>query len=172
MSDLPALPALTAHCADCAGLCCVMLAFDKGEDFALDKAAQSPCPNLAPDFTCAIHAGLAEAGFSGCQRYDCLGAGQRVVQEVFNGKDWRRFPELLPAIADAFATMRQLHRDLELLLAARALPLNDSLKATLTALLAEATPPNGFTQTSLTDFAKTEHAKRVAAFLRSLRDHV
>ena len=172
MSVEPALPSLTADCASCAGLCCVMLAFDKGDDFALDKPAHTPCPHLARDFSCNIHARLNSAGFPGCTRYGCLGAGQRVVQEVFKGKDWRSHPESLPAMADAFATLRRVHRDLELLTAARALSLSDDALAVLAALMAQANPAAGWTPDSLSQFAQTDHSQRVARFLRSLRDHV
>tara|TARA_R110002073_G_scaffold8004_10_gene44707 strand:+ start:13081 stop:13599 length:519 start_codon:yes stop_codon:yes gene_type:complete len=172
MSTPPVLPSLTADCASCAGLCCVMLAFDKGEDFALDKPAHQPCPNLSADFSCAIHDRLDQAGFPGCRRYDCLGAGQRVTQEVFKGKDWRSHPETLPAMADAFAILRRVHRDLELLAAARALPLTAARSAELSRLLSEANPADGWSEPALARFAQGDHGARVARFLRGLRDHV
>ena len=101
---------LTSRCEDCAALCCVMLPFDAGEDFGFDKAAAQACRHLA-GHACAIHSGLAAAGFSGCVRYDCLGAGQRVVQEVFAGRSWRDDPALLHPMEAAFRAMRRLHED-------------------------------------------------------------
>ena len=64
-------------------------------DFALDKPSGVPCPNLlAEHFGCSIHAELRDRGFPGCTVYDCFGAGQRVVQEHFGGRDWRTSPEI------------------------------------------------------------------------------
>ena len=59
----------------CAGLCCVAPAFAASADFAIDKPAGRPCPNLRDDFRCGIHAELRERGFPGCEVFDCFGAG-------------------------------------------------------------------------------------------------
>ena len=67
---------LQADCARCFGLCCVALPFAASADFAVDKAAGSPCRNLRTDFGCGIHAELRQRGFNGCTVYDCFGAGQ------------------------------------------------------------------------------------------------
>lgn len=69
---------LSGDCGRCAGLCCVALPFTASADFAVDKAAGTPCGNLRADHRCGIHARLRESGFSGCSVYDCYGAGQRV----------------------------------------------------------------------------------------------
>ncbi|RQX15913.1 oxetanocin A resistance protein, partial [Micromonospora arida] len=37
---------LRADCGRCFGLCCVVPAFAASADFAIDKPAGSPCPNL------------------------------------------------------------------------------------------------------------------------------
>ena len=68
---------LAADCANCAGLCCVALAFTRSADFAFDKPAGDPCVNLLDDFRCDIHPDLRDRGFKGCTVFDCLGAGQR-----------------------------------------------------------------------------------------------
>jgi hypothetical protein len=86
-ASAPAGSSLRADCARCAGLCCVAPAFVASTDFALDKEAGQPCPNLAPDFRCTIHDRLRQAGFPGCAAYDCFGAGQRVTQVTFGGLD-------------------------------------------------------------------------------------
>ena len=78
---------LVADCGRCAGLCCVALPFAATADFAIDKAAGVPCPNLADDFSCRIHDHLRPEGFPGCIAYDCSGAGQRVTQVVFDGRN-------------------------------------------------------------------------------------
>ena len=84
---------LHADCARCFALCCVAPAFAASADFAIDKPAGQPCPNLLADFRCGIHDHLRERGFPGCTVFDCFGAGQRVAQVSFGGVDWRRAPE-------------------------------------------------------------------------------
>ncbi|MEV4617856.1 pentapeptide repeat-containing protein [Asanoa sp. NPDC049573] len=110
---------LTADCSRCAGLCCVVPAFAKSVDFAIDKPARQPCPNLGGDFRCGIHRDLRAKGFRGCTVYDCFGAGQQLTQETFGGADWRGRPEML----SAFPVMRELHELLFYLTAALALTL-------------------------------------------------
>src|SRR5262244_4212574 len=100
---------LRADCARCAGLCCVAPAFSASADFAIDKAADQPCPNLRADFRCGIHDRLRPRGFGGCAAFDCLGAGQKVAQVTFGGRDWRADPALAAPMFAAFAVMRQLH---------------------------------------------------------------
>lgn len=108
-------PALTADCASCFGLCCVALPFTRSADFAIDKPAGAPCPNLLADFACRIHPQLIDRGFAGCNHYDCFGAGQQVSQHTFGGVDWRQTPGNAPLMFRAFVVMRQLHEMLLLL---------------------------------------------------------
>ena len=96
---------LEADCAECVGLCCVAPAFSKSSDFAIDKEAGKACPNLGSDFGCTIHERLEGAGFRGCVVFDCFGAGQRITQETFGGRDWKSAPEMLGLLA----VVRQLH---------------------------------------------------------------
>jgi hypothetical protein len=101
---------LRAGCASCAGLCCVVPAFTVSADFALDKPSGVPCPNLAGgDFGCTIHGELPERGFPGCTVYDCFGAGQRVVQEHFGGREWRTSPEIRAEMFATFEVVERLH---------------------------------------------------------------
>ncbi|WP_042431882.1 pentapeptide repeat-containing protein [Streptacidiphilus anmyonensis] len=106
---MPADPSLVSDCGSCFGLCCVALPFAKSADFARNKAAGTPCGNLAEDFRCGIHARLRESGYTGCTVFDCFGAGQKVSQLTFGGVDWRREPSSAPAMFAAFPVMRQLH---------------------------------------------------------------
>jgi uncharacterized protein YjbI with pentapeptide repeats len=94
---------LRPDCEKCVGLCCVAPAFSTSADFAIDKAAGEPCPNLQADFRCGIHASLRDRGFRGCTAYDCFGAGQRVAREVFAGADWRAAPDISPSLFAAFS---------------------------------------------------------------------
>ena len=101
---------LRADCAACAGLCCVVPAFTASSDFAIDKPSGVPCPNLATDdFGCTIHGELRERGFPGCTVYDCFGAGQRVVQEHFDGRTWRTSPEIRSDMFASFEVVERLH---------------------------------------------------------------
>lgn len=100
---------LRADCARCFGLCCVAPPFAASADFAFDKAAGKPCPNLQSDFRCGIHERLRSRGFAGCTVYDCFGAGQKLSQLTFAGVDWRQEPAQAERMFALFPTMRQLH---------------------------------------------------------------
>lgn len=100
---------LRADCGRCAGLCCVAPAFARSADFAIDKPAGRPCPNLADDFRCGIHDRLPESGFPGCVVFDCFGAGQQVTQVTFGGRDWRGTPGIAGQMFAVLPVMRQLH---------------------------------------------------------------
>ncbi|MFG2135985.1 pentapeptide repeat-containing protein [Streptomyces sp. NPDC048650] len=113
---------LLSDCGSCFGLCCVALPFAASADFAIDKDAGRPCPNLRTDFRCGIHTDLRERGFSGCTVFDCFGAGQKVSQVTFGGEDWRRAPGTARQMFEVFPVMRQLHELLWYLAEALALP--------------------------------------------------
>src|SRR4051794_1045871 len=121
---------LKADCARCAGLCCIAPAFAKSSDFAIDKPAGRPCPNLGGDFRCRIHDRLRERGFPGCVVFDCFGAGQRLVQEPFGGRPDRAALPLLPV-------MRGLHELMWYLTEALRLDEARRLRPKLTAALEE-----------------------------------
>jgi uncharacterized protein YjbI with pentapeptide repeats len=126
---------LTADCGRCFGLCCVAPAFAKSADFAIDKPAGHACPNLGADFRCGIHSRLRQQGFPGCVAFDCFGAGQKVSQVTFGGRDWRQAPQTADQMFKAFAVMRQLHELLWYLTQALTLrparPLHDALTSAL-----------------------------------------
>lgn len=100
---------LQSDCTSCFGLCCVALPFAASADFAIDKSAGQPCRNLQSDFRCGIHDSLRQTGFRGCTVYDCFGAGQKVSQYTYGGRDWRQAPEAAKQMFDVFPVMRQLH---------------------------------------------------------------
>lgn len=124
---------LSPDCAECCGLCCVAPAFLASADFAIDKPAGRPCPNLQPDFRCGIHSRLRNLGFPGCVVYDCFGAGQRVTQEIFAGADWRTNTEIAPRMFAVYFVVRQLHELLWYLTEALALSAARPLQAQLQA---------------------------------------
>jgi uncharacterized protein YjbI with pentapeptide repeats len=126
---------LRADCSRCAGLCCVAPAFSASSDFAITKPAGTPCPNLGADFGCTIHAQLRPRGFPGCTVFDCFGAGQKVVQGTFDGRNWRDTPAIASQMFASFHVMRDLHELLwyltEALTLAPARPVHDELRAAL-----------------------------------------
>ncbi|WP_367137048.1 pentapeptide repeat-containing protein [Saccharothrix sp. HUAS TT1] len=128
---------LRADCARCFALCCVVPAFAESVDFAIDKPARTPCPNLGQDFRCGIHTRLRDRGFPGCTVYDCFGAGQQVAQVTFGGTSWRDDPASASTMFDVFPVMRQLHELLWYLTGALALEPARPLHADAEALRAE-----------------------------------
>jgi hypothetical protein len=97
-------------------------AFSASTEFAITKPAGQPCPNLRTDSGCAIHSQLRERGFAGCAVYDCFGAGQRVAQETFGGRDWHGSSAVKARMVRVFPVVRALHELLWLLAEARRLP--------------------------------------------------
>ncbi|WJY40663.1 pentapeptide repeat-containing protein [Streptomyces sp. P9-2B-2] len=128
---------LTSDCGSCFGLCCVALPFAASADFAIDKDAGTPCPNLERDFRCGIHRDLRPRGFTGCTVFDCFGAGQKVSQVTFDGQDWRRAPGTARQMFDVFPVMRQLHELLWYLAEALTRPAARPVHAELRAALEE-----------------------------------
>ncbi|MFJ5955544.1 pentapeptide repeat-containing protein [Paenarthrobacter sp. NPDC092416] len=102
-------PTLRPDCGSCFALCCTALGFSRSADFAIDKPAATPCPNMADDFSCSIHQRLRPRGFSGCTVYDCFGAGQVVSQHHFGGIGWVQDPSSQALMFVVFKMVRQLH---------------------------------------------------------------
>ena len=146
-------------------------AFDRSDEFAIDKPACVACPNLDADDICSIHNRLEKAGFRGCVLYDCLGAGQRVVQELYAGHAWREEPDLLPEMWSALIALRRVHELILLLTTAAKAPLSMKEQATLEELLRALDPEEGWTPEGLADFAAGPLAEHVLFFLTSLRRH-
>ncbi|KQX05194.1 MULTISPECIES: pentapeptide repeat-containing protein [unclassified Leifsonia] len=111
--------ALRADCANCFALCCVALNFVASADFAIDKRAGDPCPNLQDDYRCGVHSELREIGFRGCTVYDCFGAGQHISQQTFGGRSWRTDRSTATEMFASFGVMRELHELLWYLVEAR-----------------------------------------------------
>ncbi|GAA2135167.1 pentapeptide repeat-containing protein [Kitasatospora kazusensis] len=128
---------LRADCGSCFGLCCVVPAFAKSSDFAVNKPAGQACANLKADFRCGIHTRLREKGFRGCTVYDCFGAGQKVSQVTFAGQDWRQEPKSARQMFAVFPVVRDLQELLSYLTEALALPAAAEVHAELRTLLAE-----------------------------------
>jgi uncharacterized protein YjbI with pentapeptide repeats len=161
---------LRADCARCFGLCCVAPAFSASADFAIDKPAGQPCPNLAADFGCGIHDRLRPSGFAGCTVYDCFGAGQRVAQVTFGGRDWRGTPELAGPMFAAFAVMRPLHELLWYLTEARALPAAAPLASELQQAIEDTVELTGSPAEALVRIDVAAHRGRVNGLLSRAGD--
>ena len=100
---------LKADCTQCFGLCCTALHIAASSDFAINKPAGIPCPNLQRDFRCNIHVKLRDEGFVGCTVFDCLGAGQKVSQDTFGGQSWQEHTDISDSMFRVFPVMQQLY---------------------------------------------------------------
>jgi hypothetical protein len=105
----------SADCGKCFALCCTALSFERGRQFAHDKAAGQPCHHLANDFRCTIHTRREQLGYDGCETFDCLGAGQR-ASAIFAGENWRREPTIARRLYASFSLLlriQEMRRALE-----------------------------------------------------------
>jgi len=159
---------LSSDCKNCAALCCVALAFDKGAMFAFSKAAGVPCPHLK-GHSCGIHPDLEAKGLKGCVQYQCDGAGQRVMKEVFPGQTWRDEPELLGPMMAAFSSMRKVHGQLVLLKAAEALSLSVDQRAELKHFRQRLAPEAGWSEEALEKLEKSGIFRELASFFQALQ---
>jgi uncharacterized protein YjbI with pentapeptide repeats len=157
---------LRPDCERCVGLCCVAPAFAASADFAIDKAAGEPCPNLQADFRCGVHARLLDLGFRGCAAFDCFGAGQRVSRETFAGADWRADPDIGPGMFAAFAVVRQLHELLWYVAEALGLPATKPLHPELRAARDETEHLAGGDAAALSVLDVAGHRQHANALLR------
>ena len=140
-------------------------AFSASADFAIDKAAGQPCPNLQADFRCGIHPRLRHAGFPGCTVYDCFGAGQQVAQVTFGGHDWRRTPQIAAQMFEVFTIMRQLHELLWYLTEALTLQPARALVPELRLALEETERLTGGSPDALVKLDMAAHRRDVSALL-------
>lgn len=162
----PASRRLRADCERCFGLCCVAPAFAASADFAIDKPAGQPCPNLGVDFRCGIHDHLRPSGFPGCTVYDCFGAGQRVAQVTFSGRSWRQAPATAAPMFRVFAVVRELHELLWYLADGRRRTVTRPLHGELDALMAQTEALAAQDAATLERFDVSEHRQTVDGVLQ------
>ncbi|MAP95713.1 MAG: hypothetical protein CMK07_12255 [Ponticaulis sp.] len=162
---------LAADCSACAALCCIAFAFTEGEEFAVDKPANEPCSNLRDKGRCAIYETRAESGYPGCLKFDCQGAGQRVVQQLFDGQSWQDDAKLVEPMSAAMRAMLVVHQQLQLLRTAAALPLTPVEQSRLDELLSVLEPEPEFTPETLADLDLKSVRSGVSEFLKGLRHH-
>lgn len=156
-------------CSHCAALCCVALAFDKSHLFAFDKSAGKPCSHLKQDTRCGIHDKRATSGFTGCIRYSCFGAGQRVVQECFDGKTWQSNATLTKPMMHAFQQARRIHELLLFLVEAHKLPLRREQHTQANELTMFLTPEGAMTESWLATVSNSKIEMQVYQFLGTLK---
>ncbi|MFF2448858.1 pentapeptide repeat-containing protein [Neobacillus sp. NPDC058068] len=156
---------LRADCENCFGLCCVAPTFAASTDFAIDKDAGKPCPNLQSDFRCSIHKNLRQQGFKGCTVFDCFGAGQKVSQITFGGINWQESPESAEKMYKVFPIMQQLHEMLSYLTEALALKATRPIHKELRIALDETERLSHLSPDSLMDLNVPSHRAEVNALL-------
>lgn len=157
---------LRADCARCAGLCCVVLAFDRSALFAEDKPAGTPCIHLGSDCRCRIHASRKQRGYAGCVSYDCLGAGQRATALLIGcaATAVEQF--------EVFAAIHRQHELLTLLHAADALPLSLEHRVRREALLQQTEAADMLSAAGRRTFLAGPLPGEVRTFLSQLRSYV
>jgi hypothetical protein len=163
---------LRADCANCVALCCVGPAFAASADFAIDKPAGMPCPNLQADDRCGIHDRLRGSGFPGCTVFDCFGAGQHVTQGTFEGRSWRETPELAASMFAVLPVMRQLHEMLWYLTEAASLPVPASLLDDVRTAREQTERRADGSADELTGLDVTAHRRDIGDLLRRVSEHV
>lgn len=156
---------LRADCSNCFALCCVALAFTASQDFAIDKQAGDPCPNLRADDQCGIHDQLRPSGFSGCVTYDCFGAGQKISQQTYAGRSWRQDPASAGRMFDLLPIMRQLQELLWYLADALAASTDRALRGDLQSMINETEVLTTLMPDELVDLDVATHRDRVNALL-------
>ena len=166
---MPLPVSLQADCSKCAALCCIAFAFTRGEEFAVDEEAGDPCQHLCEDSKCGIYGSREGNGFSGCLSFDCLGAGQRVTQDVFGGRSWQDEPELTGPMCDALRVMRRVHQQMSLLAAAGTLPLSPEDQARRGALIHMLSPEPDWTPDTLSELRIDLLERDVQIFLTGLQ---
>ena len=115
-----------ADCSKCFGLCCTALSFDRSDQFGHDKLAGQPCQYLQADFRCRIHEKREDLGYSGCEAFDCLGAGQR-ASAAFAGENWRRDAAVARRLYARFSQLLSLQEMRQALETAQSLDISASL---------------------------------------------
>lgn len=164
---------LRADCARCAALCCVAPAFAASADFAIDKAAGQPCPNLLADHRCGIHDRLRDRGFPGCAVFDCFGAGQHVTQVTFAGGDWRRTPALAASMFAVLPVVRQLMELRWYLLEAQSLlPADTQLRGEVDRVGEQTEQLTGIASEELACFDVASHRRQAGSLLERVSQAV
>lgn len=163
---------LRSDCENCFSLCCVALCFSSSEGFPIDKDAGQPCPNLRSEFRCSVYKTLRERGFKGCTAFDCFGAGQKVSQVSFAGRDWVKFPESAKKMFGVFQIMRQLHELIWYLTEALTLHSAHLIHSELSSMLEKTEKITYHSPDSLMKLDMAKHREDVNALLKKTSEYV
>ncbi len=163
--DKESYEGLRVDCEKCFGFCCVALYFSASEGFPIDKDAGKPCINLQSDFKCAVHKDLREKGLKGCTTYECFGAGQKVAQVTYEGRDWRNNPKTAKQMFDVFLVMRQLHEMLWYLTEALRVQCDSCIKEEISCMISETMGITNLDADSLIELDIVSHRNKVNVIL-------
>ncbi len=163
---------LKIDCEKCFGFCCIALYFSASEGFPADKDAGKTCLNLKSDFSCAIHKNLRKNGLKGCTAYDCFGAGQKVAQGTYRGRNWKENPETAKEMFEVFLIMRQLHEMLWYLFEAFRIQSNDVIQNKLNDLIKDIEHITNQNTDSLMKLDIEEYRDRVNLLLHQTSEDV
>lgn len=162
---------MRADCTRCAALCCVALALTPAQGFAIEKPNGKACPNLTNNNQCCIYDQRQNHGFQGCIKFDCLGAGQIITQDVFGGRNWREEPDILPGMVKTFGVMREIQEFKTILASAAKLPLTTKEQNILDNFLDALHPQNAWSQKALDDYSKSETKHHIKRFITRLKPY-
>lgn len=157
---------LRADCINCFGLCCVALPYAKSADFAFDKDGGTPCRNLQSNYLCGIHKDLRNKGFRGCSAYECFGAGQKVSQVTYKGKDWRASKDIAQEMFNVYPIIQQLHEMLWYLNEALTLEVSKSIHKELQDSIEETENLTTKSPEFILTFDVAEHRTKINKLLR------
>lgn len=161
---------LKIDCKNCFGFCCVALYFSKSDGFPNDKEAGVPCKNLNKDFTCSLHSSLRDKGLKGCTIYDCFGAGQKVAQVTFKGKDWIELKKLSKDMFEAFLVVRSLHEMMWYLIGALANKSTNSIHDEVKSMIEETSSLANLSYEKLMELNIDNHRNKVNELLKKSSD--
>ena len=105
--------------------------------FSSGQDAGKPCPNLQTTSIVLSTKKLSQQGLKGCTAYDCFGAGQKVAQVTYGGRDWRQGVDVAKQMFEVFLIMRQLHEMLWYLTEVSALQVAHSIQDKITSIINE-----------------------------------
>nr|WP_312289952.1 pentapeptide repeat-containing protein [Clostridium chromiireducens] len=163
---------LKIDCEKCFGLCCIALYFSAAEGFPTDKVAGRPCINLQKNFRCSIHKKLSQKGLKGCTAYDCFGAGQKVAQVTYRGRDWNQNSEAEKQMCEVFLVMRQLHEMLWYLTEAFSVQTNSLIHEEIRKLISETEKLTFLDAASLMNIDIEAHRNVVNSMLQEISEMV
>lgn len=159
-------------CEKCFGFCCVALYFSKADGFPQDKEGGKPCSNLDNKFKCKIHNKLSEKGLNGCIIYDCLGAGQKVAQDTYEGINWIDNVSKREEMFDVFVIMKQLYEMLWYLREAKNINEDGKIKEDIIGLIQDTLELTNLKPQEILNIDLVSHRMKVNLLLKKTSEFV